>query len=73
LTAAAKHGLKYEDNFGFYDLEADPDERAFFEHVRAESKPTKCRRCRETVRLQAGREHCARCCEAMEFGASSKA
>jgi hypothetical protein len=64
----SKYGAKYEDNFGFYDLEADPDEKAFFEHVKASSSPTQCRRCLEPVRLMPGREQCSRCCEAIEFG-----
>jgi hypothetical protein len=63
-----KHCKNYEDNFGFYDLDADPDEPAFLAFIRAESKPAKCRRCREPVRLQPGRETCGRCCEAMEYG-----
>lgn len=58
----------YEDNFGFYDLDDDPDEAAFFVFVKAESKPTHCLRCRQPVRLQSGRETCARCCDAMENG-----
>lgn len=65
----ARYGAKYEDNFGFYDLEADPDEKAFLEHMRASSRPTKCRRCLEVVRLMPGRKLCARCLEAIEFGA----
>jgi hypothetical protein len=64
----SKYGEKYEDNFGFYDLEADPDEAAFLAHVKASSSPRKCRRCHETVRLMPGREQCARCVEAIEFG-----
>jgi hypothetical protein len=28
----------YEDNFGYYDLEADPDEPAFFAFVKSQSK-----------------------------------
>ena len=71
--AGAKQGLKYEDNFGFYDLEADPNEEDFIIFVQASSRPTKCARCLEPVRLLPDRELCARCCEAMEFGASSKA
>ena len=27
----------YEDNFGYYDLEADPDEAAFFAFVKSQS------------------------------------
>jgi hypothetical protein len=66
--SGAKYGARYEDNFGFYDFEADPDERAFFDHVRRSSKPAQCRRCLEAVRLMPGRQRCARCCEAVEFG-----
>jgi hypothetical protein len=59
----------YEDNFGYYDLESDPDEAAFFAFVKRQSKPRQCLRCREPVLLQPGRETCARCYEAMEYGA----
>jgi hypothetical protein len=62
----------YEDNFGYYDLEADPDEPAFFAFVKSRSKPRKCLRCSEPVKLQPGRETCARCCDAMEYGAATK-
>ena len=48
----SKYGAKYEDNFGFYDLEADPDEAAFLEHVKASSTLKKCRRCHEPVKLR---------------------
>jgi hypothetical protein len=60
----------YEDNFGYYDLEADPDEAAFFAFVKAQSKPRKCVRCCDQVRLQPGRETCARCIDALEYGAA---
>jgi hypothetical protein len=59
---------KYEDNFGFYDLDADPNEAAFFAFIKAESGPAKCLRCCRPVQLQPCREICARCCEAMEYG-----
>ena len=62
----------YEDNFGYYDLEADPDEPAFFAFVKSQSKLRKCLRCSEPVKLQPGRENCARCCDAMEYGAPTK-
>jgi hypothetical protein len=62
----------YEDNFGYYDLEADPDEPAFFAFVKSQSKARKCLRCSEPVKLQPGRETCARCCDAMEYGAAVK-
>lgn len=70
MTSHARYGDKYEDNFGFYELEADPDEKAFFDHVRALSLATTCARCLEAVRLMPGRKLCARCLEALEFGAS---
>jgi hypothetical protein len=28
----------YEDNFGYYDLEADPDEAAFFAFVKGQKQ-----------------------------------
>jgi hypothetical protein len=62
----------YEDNFGYYDLEADPDEPAFFAFVKSQSQLRKCLRCFEPVKLQPGRETCARCCDAMEYGAAAK-
>ena len=62
----------YEDNFGYYDLEADPDEQAFFAFVKSQSKLRQCLRCCEPVLLQSGRETCARCCEAMEYGAAAE-
>jgi hypothetical protein len=62
----------YEDNFGYYDLEADPDEAAFFAFVKSRSKPRQCLRCCEPVLLQPGRETCARCCDAMEYGAANE-
>jgi hypothetical protein len=68
MSNHSKYGEKYEDNFGFYELEADPDEKAFLAHVRASSRPTTCGRCLEAVRLLPGRETCARCLEALEFG-----
>ena len=55
-----------EDNFGYYELEADPDEAAFFAFVKSQSKPRKCLRCSELVKLQPGRKTCARCCDAMD-------
>jgi hypothetical protein len=64
----SKYGAHYEDNFGFYDVEGDPDEKAFLEHVKASSSPIKCERCLEPVRLMPGRTRCARCLEAIEFG-----
>lgn len=62
---------KYEDNFGFYWTEDDPDELAFFCHIRAQSEPTKCARCKQKVRLQKNIKICATCSQALEYGAPS--
>ena len=62
----------YEDNFGYYDLEADPDESAFFAFVKSQSKARQCLRCSEPVLLLPGRETCARCCDAMEYGSAAQ-
>ena len=58
----------YEDNFGFWHLD-DPDERAFFEHVRRQSVRTICSRCAGTVRLMAPKAFCGACVSALECGA----
>jgi hypothetical protein len=70
--AANGAAMNYEDNFGYYDLNADPDEPAFFTFVKSQSKPTNCLRCREAIRLLPGRDTCARCCGAMEYGADQE-
>jgi hypothetical protein len=56
----------YEPNFGFYDLDIE-DEMEFFCHVKANSVPKKCVRCKEKVRLLPDRKMCSRCAEALEF------
>ena len=58
----------YEDNFGFWIID-EPEERAFFEHVRRESVYTTCKRCNEPVRLIPPKTVCARCACALECGA----
>ena len=62
----------YEDNFGYYDLEADPDESAFYAFVKSQSTRRQCLRCSEPVLLLPGRETCARCCEAVEYGSAAQ-
>jgi transposase-like protein len=41
---------KYEDNFGFYCIDDDPDELAFFRYIKSQSKPKVCVRCKQKVR-----------------------
>ena len=50
----------YEDIFGYYDLEADPDEAAFFAFVKSQSKPRKSPSCSEPVKVQPGPHDLAR-------------
>ena len=42
----------YEDNFGFYCTDDDPDELAFFMHIKWQSIAKVCARCNQKVRLQ---------------------
>jgi hypothetical protein len=51
-------GAAYEDNFGFWDLD-QPEERAFFHHVRRESVRAVCKRCERIVRLMPPTIFCA--------------
>jgi hypothetical protein len=63
---------KYEDNFGFYQIDDDdPEELEFFCHVKAHSEPTICVRCDQKVRLLKHVTLCAACSHALEFGAPS--
>jgi hypothetical protein len=62
---------KYEDNFGFYYTDDDPEELAFFSYVKLQSKPKVCVRCNQRVRLQEHIKICATCSQALEYGAPS--
>jgi predicted amidophosphoribosyltransferase len=62
---------KYEDNFGFYCTDDDPDELAFFCYVKLHSKPKVCVRCNQKVHLQEHIKLCATCSQALEYGAPS--
>ena len=59
----------YEDIFGYYDPDADPDEPAFFAFIKSQSKPRQCLRCCEPVLLQPGRECHAADTTLMRIGA----
>lgn len=60
----------YEDNFGFWCFDRDDTiEQAFYDHVIAQSRTTRCKRCHIVVRLQPDRFTCASCIEAREYGA----
>ena len=59
----------YEDNFGFYAIGDDPDERAFFSYIKLTSVRKACARCNQIVYLQPHKEICATCAEAIAYGA----
>ena len=63
-----KMATAYEDNFGFWRIDAQ-EEQAFFEHVQRQSVPTICRRCERPVRLMPTKRCCASCISALESGA----
>lgn len=67
---ASFYATKYEDNFGYYNInpENDPDEIAFYCDIVARSIPKTCARCRKRVMLLPDRTTCASCMEAVEFG-----
>jgi hypothetical protein len=60
--------VKYEDNFGFWDIDC-PEEHAFFEHVKSQSVRAICQRCDRLVRLMPTKTMCAPCASALEGGA----
>lgn len=61
----------YEDNYGFYLTDDDPEELAFFIHVKLRSVTKKCMRCKQAVQLQPEVILCATCSQALEYGATS--
>lgn len=61
----------YEDNFGFYCSDDNPEELAFFMHIKRQSIAKMCVRCNQKVRLQPQRVLCATCTQALEYGAPS--
>jgi hypothetical protein len=61
----------YEDNFGFYCTDDDPEELAFFMHIKCQSIAKVCARCNQRVRLQPQIILCATCSQALEYGAPS--
>ena len=61
----------YEDNFGFYRTDDDPEELAFFMHIKCQSIAKVCVRCNQKVRLLPQIILCATCSEALEYGAPS--
>ena len=58
----------YEDNFGFWEIDA-PEERAFFEFVKRQSVSVNCKRCQCRVGLFPPKTICATCVCAFECGA----
>jgi predicted amidophosphoribosyltransferase len=63
--------VKREDNFGFYCIDKDLEELAFFCYIKLQSKLKVCVRCHQNVRLLKHIEICAVCSQALEYGASS--
>ncbi len=61
----------YEDNFGFYRSDDDPEEFAFFMHIKCQSIAKVCVRCNQKARLLPQIILCATCSEALEYGAPS--
>lgn len=61
----------YEDNFGFYCTDDDPEELVFFTHVKHQSIAKACVRCKQKVRLETQISLCATCSQALEYGAPS--
>ena len=49
----------YEDNYGFYITDGDPEELAFFCYIKSQSKLKICVRCNQKVRLQEDVKICA--------------
>jgi hypothetical protein len=58
----------YEDNFGFYAVGDDPNERAFFSYIKRTSVLKVCARCNQIVYLQPQKEICATCAEGIAYG-----
>jgi hypothetical protein len=63
--------MPYEDNFGFYCADDDPEELAFFNYIRSQSTAKKCVRCKQMVRLLPQNILCATCSQSLEYGAPS--
>ena len=61
----------YEDNYGFYITDDDPEELAFFCYIKSQSNLKVCVRCNQKVRLQEDVKICATCSQALEYGAPS--
>ena len=61
----------YEDNFGFYCTDDDPEELAFFMDIKCQSIAKVCARCNQRVRLQSQIILCATCSQALEYGEPS--
>ena len=58
----------YEDNFGFWNIDA-PEECAFFEFIKRQSVYVNCERCERRVGLIPSKTLCASCVCAVECGA----
>jgi hypothetical protein len=59
----------YDDNFGHYNMDDDPEEtQGFYKHVQEESVLTTCVICERKVKLRPHYNKCNSCMDAMESG-----
>ena len=59
----------YDDNYGFYDMDDDPEETmAFYRQVQRESVEKECVICGRTVKLMPDYDKCNSCTERLERG-----
>jgi len=61
-------GSYYDDNFGHWENTDDPDVRAFYRRVQAESVEKKCRGCGRLVKLRPQYGYCDGCATKRENG-----
>ena len=57
----------YDDNFGFYDIQDEDDER-FYHQMQRESVWKKCAGCGRKVKIRPDYGYCNSCCETLERG-----
>ena len=58
----------YDENFGHWDMDSDPDALDFYRECQRRSKETTCQGCKRTVRLLPHYNYCSGCCDRIERG-----
>lgn len=58
----------YDDNFGYWGDMDDPEMRAFYDRVQAESVEKECEGCGRLVRLRPDYAYCDSCADRRERG-----